>query len=113
MTKLVSLLRNFSMALVVIAMVVAGPALYSCQALKSIDANAICNNALVQQLVVIAAAQVRGIPVQQYVDALCKISDIVEPFLVAPLKPDVLGAEGNADPVQQSLEAARKRGLVK
>jgi hypothetical protein len=79
-------------------------------------ASAICENALVKQAVVIAAAQLRNIPVQQYVDGLCKIATIIEPFIKEPLKPDMGELGATATPynaIEQSLEAARKQGLVK
>jgi len=86
----------------------------SCQSAKSANVNSICNDALVKQTVVIAAAALRNIPVQQYVDGMCKIAAIVEPFILSPLKPNTeLGATAAPNEIDRSLEAARKLGLVK
>lgn len=92
--------------------------LLSCQptaGAKSISVNSICEDALVKVAVVIAAAQFRNIPVQQYVDGMCKVSSIVEPWIKDALKADMgLGASAAPyDPLERSLEAARKEGFIK
>ena len=86
-----------------------------CAAVKNATVNSICEDALIKQIEVIAAANLRSIPIQRYVDGMCKIASIVEPFIKDPLKPDVgeLGATVKMDPVQASLAAARKEGLIK
>lgn len=86
-----------------------------CTGLKSGDVNSVCENSLVRQSVVIAAALARNIPVERYVDSICKIAAIAEPFLIDPLKPaDAKGTVGAVkyDPIERSLAAARERGLV-
>jgi hypothetical protein len=110
---------EFLQKMLVILLMCTPLGLVSCGLLKSaksIDTNAICQNALVKVAVVIAAAQLRNIPVQEYVDGMCKVSSILEPFIKDALKADrgeLAAGAAPYDPVALSLEAARKEGFVK
>lgn len=96
--------------LITIVAVVMAP---MCVPAKSGNVESICQNALIKQAVVIAAATARSIPIERYVDELCKIGPIVEPFIIDQLKGDPpKGTVGAPDPIAQSLGAARERGLV-
>jgi hypothetical protein len=104
----------FWMLATMLTVVLGAGAVSGCSAIKSASANSICQDALIKQTVVIAAALVRNIPIERYVDGMCQIASIVDPFIKDPLKPNTtaMGSAASADPIQQSLAAARVEGLI-